>query len=393
MQTSTDNTEIQNQPSLLNWLLVWALYLLISLVMSLPVVLDLSQNLGAKGDNLLNAWILWRINENLLTRPWDLFSGNIFHPYKMVMSYSETMLSGALSVLPAHILGALPVTQYNLLKILAFSLNGLGMYLLASLVTGNRLAGFIGGLIFAFALPRYNLNLQMHCSHFIPFVFWAMLRFLQGPCSRRAWALALFTLLTMLSNAHYALYVTYALGFWMLFEIALNGGRGWLRKIRCLLIPALVCGALALLLFWPYLGKPPRAMQEVIKYSNDAYGLLRAHHGSWLYSIWLKPSGANQWFFGAAPWLLALGSVVALLLGRAGRGRPLSDARPDTGRVGRLGVFGPGCLALWTDVGLSARIQGSAGGEPHRHAQPVRHFLIGRPWSVIAAEAPGKKPI
>ena len=300
-----------------NWVLVWAAYLVISLFMSLPVVLDIGQNLGAKGDNLLNAWILWRINENLITRPWALFEGNIFYPYQLVMSYSETMLSGALMVLPAHILGASPITQYNLLKILAFSLNGLGMYALATRATGSRLAGFMGGLIFAFALPRYNLNLQMHCSQFIPFVFWAWLRFVDRPGPGRAWVLGVFTLLAMLSNGHYALFIAYALVFWALFDFIRTKGRGWFRIIVQLALPALVCGLAALGLFWPYLDKPARIFAEVVHFSNDFSDLFRAHHGSWLYSIWVKPSGANQWFFGLIPWLLALGSIIWLAFGKA----------------------------------------------------------------------------
>ena len=345
--SSMRSPEFQNDRPGWEWPVVWAVYLTLSLIMSLPVVLDISQNLGAKGDNILNAWILWRINENLITRPWDLFAGNIFYPYKMVMAYSETMLSGALMVLPAHILGASPVTQYNLLKILAFSLNGLGMYLLACRVTGSRMAGFIGGLIFAFALPRYNLNLQMHCSHFIPFTFWALIRFSTSPSSKRAWALTVFTLLTMLSNAHYALYMVYALAFWVLFEMAWDLGQGWIKKIRLLIIPGLVCGLAALALFWPYLGKPARSMQEVYRYSNEAFDLLRPYYGSWLYSLWLKPSGANQWFFGVIPWLLGLCSIGALLIGRAGRAaRYLAPAL-------LLGL-----LAAWASLGPDAGLYG-----------------------------------
>jgi hypothetical protein len=330
-----------------DWLLAWGAYSLLALVMSLPVILDLGQNLGAKGDNLLNAWILWRINENLITRPWELFTGNIFHPYEMVMSYSETMLAGALSVLPAHILGANPVTQYNLLKLIAFSLNGLGMYLLARLVTGSRMAGFIGGLIFAFALPRYNLNLQMHCSHFLPFVFWALLRHVKAPSAPKGWAVAAFTLLTMLSNAHYALFVVYALGFWMLFELVWSRGRNWLHIIKHLIIPGLVMGAVAVGLFWPYLGKPPRLLMEVLNYSNTWLDLVRPHHASWFYSALIKMPGANQWFFGLVPWLLGLLSIGVLFLGRAGgRTRHLIPA------------LVMGALAAWASVGPEGWLYG-----------------------------------
>jgi hypothetical protein len=323
------------------------LYLCLSLVMTLPVALNPGEYLGAKGDCLLNSWILWRMAENLLSQPWALYEGNIFYPYGQVMAYSETMLSGALSLLPAHILGASPVWHYNLLKLTAFTLNGLGMYLLCRQVIPSRAAAFIGGLVFAFALPRYNLNLQMLCSHFMPFALWSLLRYLQNRRPRFAWYLAGFTLLTMASNTHYAVFVVYLLAGWFVLDLILSRGRGGLVRIKGLILPALTATGVGLWLFWPYLGLPSRLISEVLHYSNSLGDFLRPDQHSWFYGLWGQNLGPRQWFFGILPWLLAMLSLGALFCGKAaGMARWLAPA------------WVLGLLAAWGSLGPEGGLHG-----------------------------------
>ncbi len=122
-------------------------------------------------DPLLNSWILSSIRENLEQHQ-PLFDGRIFYPSGGTLTYSE------------HLLGFLPLSwplqkaienslvTVNILTLLTFPLAGLFMFLLVRYLTGNSLAAFAAGAIFAFAPYRmaHLMHLNLLSVHWIPLI-------------------------------------------------------------------------------------------------------------------------------------------------------------------------------------------------------------------------------
>ena len=139
-----------------------AAYLVITLVATWPLVRGLGRDVAWDlGDSVLNMWILAWDGEQLLailrgdfSRIRTFFDGNIFHPAPLTLAYSEHLFAQAVQILPVYAISGNPILAYNLLFLSTFVLSGLGMYLLVRELTGNAPAGFVAGLLFAFAPYR-----------------------------------------------------------------------------------------------------------------------------------------------------------------------------------------------------------------------------------------------
>src|SRR5581483_4247271 len=115
-------------------LLALLAYTLLACVMTLPLVLKLSDHLLGTDSNALNdtyfsIWIFgWQAHQ-LITDPLNFFQGNIFYPFPNTLAFSEIILPGALLYFPFAYATGNPVFSYNLIVLLTFPLNGLAMYL------------------------------------------------------------------------------------------------------------------------------------------------------------------------------------------------------------------------------------------------------------------------
>ena len=91
-----------------------------------------------------------------------------------------------MQILPVHAIARNPILGYNLLFLSTFVLSGLGMYLLVRELTGNPLAAFVAGLLFAFAPYRLaqSSHLQVLSSQWMPFVLYGMRRYFAGDGGR-----------------------------------------------------------------------------------------------------------------------------------------------------------------------------------------------------------------
>ncbi len=159
---------------------------------------------------------------------------------------------------------------YNVLFLSTFVLSGLGMYLFVREVTGSPRAGFVAGLIYAFApyrVPQFS-HLQVISSHWMPFVLYGLRRYFDG---RRARALAgagAALVAQNLSNGHFLLFFAPFVLAYALFEIATRNlwkdARVWIS----LSATAIGVALLTLPFLLPYLelrnlGFGPRALNEV----------------------------------------------------------------------------------------------------------------------------------
>ena len=163
-------------------------YLITALAATWPLVRGLGRDVPWDlGDSILNMWILsWdgeqirRILSGDFARIATFFDANIFHPVPLALAYSEHLIPQAVQIFPVWLISGNPILCYNLLFLSSIVLAGLGMYLLVRQLTGNALAAFIAGLLFAFApyrLPQSG-HLQVLTSQWMPFVLYGLLRVL-----------------------------------------------------------------------------------------------------------------------------------------------------------------------------------------------------------------------
>ncbi len=228
------------------------LYSVIALAMTWPLAAGLTRDIPWDlGDSVLNIWILqWGADHWLRFLGGDLgalrgyFHANIFYPEPLTLAYSEHLTAQVLQILPVYALTGNIVLSYNLLFLSTFVLSGLGTFLLVRELTGSARAGFVAGLLFAFAPYRIGQfsHLQVMSSQWMPFALYGFRRYFE---TRRAWPLAGAALALVAQNwscGYFLLYFAPFVAAYVIYEIA---DRGLWRDAR---VWASLCAAAAAVL-------------------------------------------------------------------------------------------------------------------------------------------------
>jgi hypothetical protein len=319
-----------------------ALYLLIALVFTWPLARGLARDIPWDlGDSLLNCWILqWDLDH--LTRflsghPHAMngfWTGNIFYPEPLTLAYSEHLFAQAVQVLPVYALTHNIILCYNVLFLSTFVLSGLGMFLFAREVTGSPRAGFVAGLLYAFAplrVPQFA-HLQVISSQWMPFALYGLRRYFEkrdresfaavtgAKDSRSLFSKPLFfaglaLVAQNLSCGYFLMFFAPCVVAYILFEIASRKLWTDFRMWTEVGATGVVVALLTLPFLLPYLelrrlGFPPRAYAEVISYSADVY------------SYWTSPAESRLWGHAIRAFPKPEGdlfpSITALVLAAAG---------------------------------------------------------------------------
>ena len=322
--------------------LVAVLYILLSVALTYPLLLHLSEAVPSDiGDPLLNTWILaWDIHA-LITDPAHLFDANIFYPLKNTLAYSEHLLGTAFLAGPFYLAFGEPVLAYNVAFLLSFALGGFGMYLLALRHLRSKAAAFLAGLAFAFAPYRLAAfsHIQLLTAQWIPFALLFLddfLRYQKVGCDapqvprtfRSAWHLrslglfCFFLLLQAASSWHLAAFTA--------FIVAVYAGAWWLAELRAwpllvlLVLAGLAVCATLLPLALPYLKvmeelKAARPVEVLVSFSARPGDFLAAApqnrlFGALLASFSARPGFTEENFLfpGFVAPLLALASLLPL---------------------------------------------------------------------------------
>ena len=302
-------------------------YLALTLIATWPLVLGLGRDVAWDlGDSVLVMWILsWDCEQLLrivggdLPRIATFFHGNIFHPAPLTLAYSDHFFAQAIQGCPVSAVSGNPILTYNLLFISTFVLSGLGMFLLMRELTGSAVAGFVGGLLFAFApyrLPQFS-HLQVLSCQWMPFVLYGLTRYLDG---RRLWPLAgaaSALVLQNLSSGYHLLYFPPFVALYVLWEVARR--HRWRDRPMWLgLIGAAIAVSLATAPFLlPYaemrrLWNTLRPAAEVSRYSADVYSYATAFSEQRIWGSMLRafPKPEAELFPGLVPLLLAMVGTV-----------------------------------------------------------------------------------
>jgi hypothetical protein len=141
--------------------------------------------------------------------PAHLFDANIFYPERRTLAFSETLLLPSLVVAPLRWIGFGPLLVYNVVFLSGFVLSGSGVALLVRSLTGNGLAGFVAGIVFAFLPYRIDHypHLQLQQTQCLPFAFWGFHRLLQSARVRDGILFGGFAAGQVLSCMYYGLFL------------------------------------------------------------------------------------------------------------------------------------------------------------------------------------------
>lgn len=197
---------------------ILALYGALSLVLTMPVILNLNTHVAGQGGD---PWqTMWRFEEALRRAPSTLnFVQSEF------FGGGEPRLVN-ISVWPwmgLHVMFGQPAA-YNLVLLLSFVLSGYFMYLLVRYFTKHEAAAFLAGLLYAF-LPYHVAHSMGHFgamqTQWLPLVILLFFLFRQRATIWRTLGLAAVITVQSWSEHHYALW----LGFFAIIFVIF----GWLK--------------------------------------------------------------------------------------------------------------------------------------------------------------------
>jgi len=282
-------------------IIVLAAYLLLTAIMTWPLVTELTTAIPGDGfDGWQNYWNQWWIKVALVDRLQNPFQTDLLYAPTGVGLYFHTLNPfNGVTTLPIQLaFGLLPA--YNAVVFLSWTLAGYGLYLLVYWLLGQRrgtspthaaadkrnvMAAFIAGVIFTFS-PFHMAHLLGHMQvmslQWIPFYLLYLLRAMQQQRNGDSWwrsALLAggFLTLTGLCDWYFVLYLFFFTGlllFWALFTAARAHGIGarWLR----LSLPPLLAGLVMLLLLSPLLLPMVREATQfsfMVRPTSDLYTL------------------------------------------------------------------------------------------------------------------------
>ncbi|HUP39012.1 MAG TPA: hypothetical protein VM115_02745 [Vicinamibacterales bacterium] len=275
-----------------------AIYFAITIIFTWPLAAGLTRDIPWDlGDSLLNAWILaWDADRLLRFLGGDIdairnfWNANIFYPEPLTLAYSEHLFAQAVQILPVYALTGNIILSYNLLFLSTFVLSGLGMFLFVREITGSARAGFVAGLIYAFApyrVPQFS-HLQVISSQWMPFALYGLRRYFVARRIKPLIGVGGALIAQNLSNGYFLLFFAPFVLAYALFEIATRRLWADARVWVALSATAAIVTAVTLPFLLPYLelrrlGFGPRVLNEVKAFSADVF------------SYWTSPIESRLW--------------------------------------------------------------------------------------------------
>ena len=184
-------------------------FLILALVMTYPLAAHFTHGvLGPPGDNFEYLYKLWWFKRALF----DLgvspfFTPDVFYPEGYYLALHEMSLANISLGMPLTILCGETIS-YNALVLLSFMLSGFAAYLLVFRLSGERLAGLVSGVVYAFCSYRTGHlgagHLNLLGTQWLPFLFLCLEQVLEARKLLPAILAGVFFALSALSSWYYA---------------------------------------------------------------------------------------------------------------------------------------------------------------------------------------------
>jgi hypothetical protein len=235
-------------------LLILLFFVLMSIIMLWPLPLHMVDGLVSPIDPLLNTWIFAWDTHQLFKNPFHLFDANIFFPLKNTLAFSEHMIVLSLIAMPVSLISGHPILGYNFIQFLSFVLCGFAVYLLVFHLTKSRIAGIIAGFIFAF--HPYRFRQVGHIQNLA--VFWSPLSLLylhkaiKKPSWKYVFLFALFFVLQALSCGYIAVFLSVAVGIFVLYYLLFMPRTRIIPFLKKLAVSAILAGLIIAPFLVPY---------------------------------------------------------------------------------------------------------------------------------------------
>ena len=131
-----------------------AIFVVVTVLLTWPLASRMDDTFISWGDPVFQAWTIAWDWHALKSDPLSIFDANVFYPWANTLAYSDHLFGQALTVLPVIALTENGILADNIATLLAFFFSALAMYLLVYDMTGNRIAGILAGVAYAFAPSR-----------------------------------------------------------------------------------------------------------------------------------------------------------------------------------------------------------------------------------------------
>lgn len=241
------------------------IFVVLTLILTNPMLLHLWNAVEDEQDGLLNTWIVAWVGHALITDPLNLYNTNIFYPYLNTLAFSEILLPPGLVALPLTLATNNPIFGYNLSLLTMLWLDAFAMYLFVYDLTRRTDAAWIAGAIYAF--NPFNLGnfaqMQLLTLGFLPLSLLFLGKLLAPRPSRSpktskvslakfSFLFSLFFIFQSLSSFYYALLAGMAVALY-LFWWLITRRADLLNSIRRVLIPLAASFALIAIILIPFL--------------------------------------------------------------------------------------------------------------------------------------------
>jgi hypothetical protein len=319
------------------------LFVGLTAMMTWPQVLRLPTHVYDSDDPLLSIWRLSWIAHIIPESPADLLNGNIFHPEKRTLAYTDAVLLEGLAAAPLVWAGVSRVTTYNLVLLLLIALSGWAMWRYAFYLTKDSAAGILAGIIFAFVPFRFDHlhHLELQATIFLPLTLLYFERTLDTGSRRDAWLMMGSCVAQVYSCIYYSIFLATALVPIVVVRVWQTPADARGRIVRATLPAALV--ALAAVAPYGFAYAQNRATlgerldKDIHLYSATLSNYLATTAANTIHGGWSAPFGQSERFL--------FPGVIAIVM--AGLGFTMFDRR-------RVTIAALGAIGFVISLGLNA---------------------------------------
>lgn len=220
---------LARRPFLTEHALSVGFYLLVSVLLTWPLVRNFDTLLMGSGDARHHLWTLWYTKHALLTDAAFYSTDLLYYPHGVSLIVNALGPLTGLLALPFWVLG--PIAAYNGAVLIGFVTSGYFMYLLARTIGLEPAPSLVAGLLLS-VMPLHLLALEGHLTKvFIgmpPLTLLLFYRALHTSHGRR-WALGagLALWLTLLHTAEQFVFTGLALAFLVIYELVTSRRERW----------------------------------------------------------------------------------------------------------------------------------------------------------------------